>query len=83
MKGKQRRRLQHDGNFGKAGRAHEKGIQTGDDSVPRVEFRSSFATAFQDHELEFCQELFCDHASRAAAALQLYDRGCKVDKQDA
>ena len=63
-------RPQNDGRTKKAGRAHEKGAQTGDNAIGRAQVGRTLASAIEDQELMFDEHRFGNHATGASRHCQ-------------
>jgi hypothetical protein len=59
-------RPQNDGRTKKAGRAHEKGAQTGDNAIGWAQVWRTLASAVEDQELMFDEHRFGNHATGAS-----------------
>ena len=66
------RRLQNDGGTENAGRAHDKGAQTGEDTIRGTQVGCTFATAIEDQQLMPDQYGFGNHGTEPA-------RNCQPD----
>jgi hypothetical protein len=61
---------QNDGRTKKAGRAHEKGAQTGDNAIGRAQLGRTLASAIEDQELMFDEHRFGNQATGASRHCQ-------------
>ena len=75
-------RPQNDGRTKKAGRAHEKGAQTGDNAIGRTQVGRTLASAIEDQELMFDEEGLGTYGTDAARPRQSGDGCQEMDEKD-
>ena len=60
------RRLQNDGGTENAGRAHDKGAQTGEDTIRGEQIGRTLATAIEDPQLMFNEQRLGNDGTEAS-----------------